>query len=64
MMTSKAALEKAEGETAVSVKVTEEKKCCRCWHYDASVGSNAEHPELCGRCLTNLFGAGETRSKA
>ena len=46
------------------VKATEQKKCCRCWHYVPSVGNNAEHPELCERCLTNLFGAGEVRTKA
>jgi isoleucyl-tRNA synthetase len=28
------------------------------------VGSNAEHPSLCGRCVSNLFGAGETRQVA
>ncbi|WP_423837746.1 zinc finger domain-containing protein [Sutterella wadsworthensis] len=26
-----------------------------------SVGSNAEHPTLCPRCVSNLFGAGEKR---
>jgi len=25
---------------------------------------SAEHPELCGRCVANLFGAGEPRSHA
>jgi isoleucyl-tRNA synthetase len=39
-------------------------KCERCWHYVADVGSNAEHPTICGRCVSNLFGAGETRSFA
>jgi isoleucyl-tRNA synthetase len=28
------------------------------------VGANTEHPELCGRCINNLFGEGETRAFA
>ena len=39
-------------------------KCERCWHYVESVGSDAEHPTLCGRCASNLFGDGETRTHA
>ena len=29
-------------------------KCERCWIYEESVGSNAQHPTVCGRCLPNL----------
>ena len=36
-------------------------KCTRCWHHRDDVGSNSEHPELCGRCVENVDGAGETR---
>jgi isoleucyl-tRNA synthetase len=36
-------------------------KCERCWHYRADVGSTTAHPLLCGRCVSNLFGAGEPR---
>jgi isoleucyl-tRNA synthetase len=39
-------------------------KCERCWHYVESIGSHAEHPTLCGRCVSNLFGDGETRAHA
>ncbi|MBX3667427.1 MAG: isoleucine--tRNA ligase [Rhodocyclaceae bacterium] len=39
-------------------------KCGRCWHWRADVGTNAEHPELCGRCVSNLFGQGEARDHA
>ena len=39
-------------------------KCDRCWHYRADVGMNPEHPSLCGRCDSNLHGAGEERHKA
>jgi len=37
-------------------------KCVRCWHYRPEVGSNAGDPELCGRCIENVRGAGEQRS--
>ncbi|QKE64498.1 isoleucine--tRNA ligase [Aquipseudomonas campi] len=36
-------------------------KCGRCWHFRADVGSNAAHPELCERCVSNVEGAGEVR---
>jgi isoleucyl-tRNA synthetase len=36
-------------------------KCVRCWHHRADVGSNSEHPELCGRCVENVAGDGERR---
>ena len=39
-------------------------KCERCWHYRADVGAHAEHTGLCGRCVSNLFGAGEVRRVA
>ena len=36
-------------------------KCVRCWHYRPEVGGDAEDPGLCGRCIENVRGAGETR---
>ncbi|GAA0888301.1 isoleucine--tRNA ligase [Rhodanobacter soli] len=36
-------------------------KCVRCWHRRDDVGSHAEHPELCSRCVENVAGRGETR---
>jgi len=36
-------------------------KCPRCWHYRADVGSHPAHPQLCGRCVSNLYGPGEAR---
>lgn len=39
-------------------------KCERCWHYRADVGSDAAHPTICGRCVSNLFGNGEKRFHA
>jgi isoleucyl-tRNA synthetase len=39
-------------------------KCDRCWHWRADVGKDNAHPTLCGRCVANLFGAGEARRHA
>ncbi len=39
-------------------------KCERCWHYREDVGHDTAHPTLCGRCTSNLLGAGETRTYA
>ena len=39
-------------------------KCGRCWHHREDVGSHAAHPELCGRCVDNIEGAGEVRHYA
>jgi isoleucyl-tRNA synthetase len=40
------------------------KKCERCWHYRDDVDAHSEHPGLCGRCVSNLYGKGEVRSHA
>ncbi|SDP84253.1 Isoleucyl-tRNA synthetase [Pseudomonas congelans] len=39
-------------------------KCARCWHHREDVGGNPEHPEICGRCVDNISGAGEVRHYA
>ncbi len=39
-------------------------KCTRCWHHREDVGSNPNHPELCGRCVENVEGDGEVRHYA
>jgi isoleucyl-tRNA synthetase len=48
----------------IKVNVSEYPKCVRCWHQRADVGIAPEHPELCGRCVENVAGAGETRQFA
>jgi isoleucyl-tRNA synthetase len=53
-----------EADEAVEVVASAAEKCERCWHYRADVGSHADHPTLCGRCHSNLFGAGEKRKFA
>jgi isoleucyl-tRNA synthetase len=52
--------------TATSTRVTAsaDTKCDRCWHYCADVGADPAHPTICGRCVSNLFGEGETRNFA
>ncbi len=45
----------------LSVEKTGYEKCVRCWHHRSDVGANAEHPDLCGRCVENVEGAGEQR---
>jgi len=48
----------------VSVAKSAADKCPRCWHFREDVGQDSEDPELCGRCVDNVKGAGESRSFA
>jgi isoleucyl-tRNA synthetase len=43
----------AAGVAGLSVEVRHAPgaKCARCWMWSEAVGQDAEHPELCGRCL-------------
>jgi isoleucyl-tRNA synthetase len=45
----------------IRARATTAAKCVRCWHHREDVGSKAQDPELCGRCVVNLDGPGETR---
>ncbi|MBA3771866.1 MAG: isoleucine--tRNA ligase [Ramlibacter sp.] len=49
---------------AVKVAPSQAVKCDRCWHWRDDVGHDAAHPTICGRCTSNLFGAGEDRKFA
>ena len=66
LITSAATLIQADNAESVSIQVqaSAHKKCERCWHYRADVGSHTEHAGLCGRCVANLFGSGEQRRVA
>lgn len=57
---------KAEGLDDVWLQsmASPDEKCVRCWHHQASVGRNKDHPELCGRCVENVAGSGEERHYA
>jgi isoleucyl-tRNA synthetase len=59
------ATELEAGETlSITASPSEGTKCARCWHYRDDVGSDEAHPEICGRCTSNLYGAGEDRKFA
>ena len=45
----------------LAVRATTLPKCARCWHHRAEVGANPAHPDICGRCISNLDGPGEER---
>jgi isoleucyl-tRNA synthetase len=51
-------------ELEIKVTPSFHTKCDRCWHYREEVGSDVVHPTLCGRCVSNLYGAGEARRYA
>lgn len=44
----------------LKVRVSEHKKCARCWHHRNDVNEN----DLCGRCVENVYGDGEVRRYA
>ena len=48
----------------LKVSASEHTKCTRCWHHRYDVGEHKNHPELCGRCVENIDGAGEIRQFA
>jgi len=48
----------------VVVGASEHDKCVRCWHRRGDVGADADHPEICGRCVSNVQGPGESRQFA
>ena len=58
LITSQATLQRGEA-LAVTVTPSSATKCERCWHWRNDVGHDAAHPALCGRCTSNLYGAGE-----
>jgi isoleucyl-tRNA synthetase len=74
LITSKVELTAASQDGALSVVVGSASsrglaKCARCWHYPEyesqnHVGVDPAHPTICGRCVSNLYGAGETRTVA
>ena len=39
-------------------------KCDRCWHHTSDVGTIDGHEKICGRCVSNVEGQGETRKFA
>jgi isoleucyl-tRNA synthetase len=64
LITSSAQVRTGPDEPHVDAEPSTHAKCGRCWHYRADVGADADHPELCGRCVRNLHGTGEPRQFA
>jgi isoleucyl-tRNA synthetase len=66
LITSRATVTAAASETEEEIRTvpSPHRKCERCWHWRADVGADPKHPEICGRCVQNLFGAGEPRQFA
>ncbi len=56
-----AAVETAVVGLKLLVNPTRHEKCVRCWHLREDVGANPEYPEICSRCVDNVYGAGEVR---
>ena len=55
MIVSQVALERSQsGDIEVRVDAPEGEKCARCWLVLQSVGSNADHPQLCNRCAAAI----------
>nr|WP_113865445.1 isoleucine--tRNA ligase [Brenneria salicis]NMN90488.1 isoleucyl-tRNA synthetase [Brenneria salicis ATCC 15712 = DSM 30166]RBP64815.1 isoleucyl-tRNA synthetase [Brenneria salicis ATCC 15712 = DSM 30166]RLM31542.1 isoleucine--tRNA ligase [Brenneria salicis ATCC 15712 = DSM 30166] len=72
LLTSKALVERYEDAPAdaqdtelsglkIALSKAEGHKCPRCWHYESDIGTNTDHPDICGRCATNIGGNGEER---
>lgn len=53
-----------DAEQKILVKPSLHNKCERCWHYVADVGAHAEHPTICGRCVSNITGNTQARQYA
>ncbi|MFC7300460.1 isoleucine--tRNA ligase [Cognatiluteimonas weifangensis] len=51
----------AATDIAVLATATDKRKCVRCWQHRADVGSHPQHPQICGRCVSNVDGPGEQR---
>jgi len=63
LITSAASVRRGDALT-IAVGSSHAPKCERCWHWRSDVGNDPAHPTLCGRCVANLYGAGEARSHA
>jgi isoleucyl-tRNA synthetase len=64
LIVSRATVHEGAGEFAITITPSVQKKCERCWHWRADVGADTDHPDICGRCVSNLFGSGEVRDHA
>ena len=58
------ALQITELGLAIGVEPNTFEKCARCWHRCEDIGHDAQHPELCSRCVGNITGKDEQRCYA
>ncbi|UOP01953.1 class I tRNA ligase family protein [Kingella potus] len=61
LLVSQAQVKEGSG-LSVEVKVSGGKKCERCWHYTADIGTVAGHETICARCAENVEGRAESRN--
>jgi isoleucyl-tRNA synthetase len=68
LITSAARLREADNDDTsdesigrIEVTASPHAKCERCWHWREDTGADTAYPGLCGRCVSNLHGAGEPR---
>ena len=54
-------VEVSGGKVGIAAVASTQHKCIRCWHHRPDVGSHANHPDICGRCVDNVDGPGEER---
>lgn len=58
---TESAIETAVKGVLLEVSPSPHEKCTRCWHRVSDVGTHSDHPDLCDRCVSNVFGSGESR---
>ncbi len=61
LQTSAVKLVAANEGLKVTALASTHAKCDRCWHYREDVGQHQGHETICGRCVSNIEGPGETR---
>jgi isoleucyl-tRNA synthetase len=55
-ITSEVKIEQGADATSATAEKCTHEKCQRCWNYWASVGADAEYPDLCERCAGVVSG--------
>lgn len=43
-----------DGRFKIAISKSELQKCSRCWVHSDTIGQNAQHPEICSRCVEAL----------
>jgi len=64
LITSDSTIEESKNALEIEVNASKNIKCERCWHYVKDIGQNPKYPEICKRCISNLYEKGEERNHA